>query len=135
MLGENNCCDIELHKMEDVDREKLLGKLLAIDSDTSDNIRLDIGPIRKIADGESMEARLRHGHPFKFRPFARIIIAANVAPTINKMDSNMSRRIVYCPFRENFQHRADTELGAKLEKESLGIFIRALPGVKRLLER
>jgi hypothetical protein len=50
MLSENNCCDIELNKTEDVDREKLLGKLLAIDSDTSDNIRLDIGSIRKMID-------------------------------------------------------------------------------------
>lgn len=135
MLGEDNCSTIELNKLEDVDREKLLGKLLAIDSDTSDNVRLDIGPLRKIIDGEPIEARKRYGNPYDFRPYSRIIIAANVAPTIKNMDSNMSRRIIYVPFRSNFQHRADTELKTTLEKEALGIFIRALHGLKRLLQR
>ncbi len=135
MLGDGNSCTIELNKLEDVDRAKLLWKFLAIDSDTSDNVRLDIGPLRKIIDGEPIEGRRRHWHPFDFRPFARIVVASNVAPTISKMDTNMSRRIVYVPFRENFQHRADTELSGKLEKEALGIFVWALYGLKRLLQR
>lgn len=135
MLWDNNCTTIELHKLEDVDREKLLGKLLALDTDTSDNVRLDVWSLRKIIDGEPIEARRRYGHPFDFKPFTRIIIAANVAPTIKNMDSNMSRRIIYVPFRSNFQHRADTELKTTLEKQALGIFIRALHGLKRLLQR
>lgn len=82
-----------------------------------------------------MEARRRYGHPYSFKSFARLLIACNSDPAISKMDSNMRRRIIYCPFRENFEHRADTELESKLEKEALGIFIWALHGLKRLLER
>jgi|GEM_PF-2467304 len=66
---------------------------------------------------------------------ARLIIASNVPPIIKKMDVNMSRRIIYIPFRENFENRIDTELGSKLESERLGIFIWALEGLNRLLKR
>ena len=135
MIGENNCCTINLAKLEDVDLEKMLGKLLAVDSDTSDDIRLDQWTIRKITAWESIEWRKRWWHPFLFKPFARIILSANIDPTIKFMDKNMIRRVVYVPFRETFQNRADPELWDKLKNETLGLFIRSLRWTKRLIER
>jgi putative DNA primase/helicase len=135
MLWSNNCTTINLSKLEDVDLERLLWKLLAIDSDTSDNIRLDVGTLRKIVDGEIIEGRKRYDHPFEFQPFSRVILASNIDPVIKHMDTNMSRRIVYVPFRENFEHKWDPELWLKLKNEARGIFIWALLWLKRLLVR
>lgn len=135
MLGQNNCCTINLSKLEDVDLEKLLGRLLAVDADTSDNIRLDQGVLRKITEWELIEWRKRYWHPFEFKPFARIVLSANIDPTIKFCDENMIRRIIYIPFRENFKKIADPELWEKLNNEALGLFIRSLHGLKKLLER
>lgn len=135
ILWVDNCCTIQLDKLEDVDCAKLLGKFFAVDRDVSDGLRLDVGILRKIIVGEIVEGRKRYWHPFDFKPYVRIFIAANVDPIIKKMGAHMERRIVYIPFRENFKNRADTELEDKIKKESVGCFLCALDGVKRLLNR
>ncbi len=89
--------------------------------------------IRRIVSGEPMLTRPIYGHPFEFKPVAKIWWAMNDKPKMTDTSNAIWRRLKLIPFNRTFADgEKDVNLTGKLMAEKSGIFNWALMGLARL---
>jgi putative DNA primase/helicase len=93
-----------------------------------------------LTTGDLVTAERKHGQPFRFRSYARLLFSANEMPTSRDKTYAFYRRWVIIPFQRTFNFEPgnsapDLGLRDKLMHELPGILNRALRGLARLVQQ
>jgi P4 family phage/plasmid primase-like protien len=91
---------------------------------------------KAVVSGDTVPADRTYSHPFKFRPFCKMIFALNNMPQVNdKTDAFYKRLITVRLTRQFADAEQDRELKEKILSELNGIFLWMVQGYQRLRER
>ncbi|KJU84697.1 DNA primase [Candidatus Magnetobacterium bavaricum] len=137
LIGDDNVSKIPLQELADhrFKRAELFGKLLNVFADLNPKSLLSTDYFKMIVSGDSMDAERKFKKPFCFRPFARLIFAANQIPYASDTTYAYYRRWVIIPFNKTFKGAdADKGLISRLttKQELSGLLNKALKGLYRL---
>lgn len=136
MVGQENCSALPLGNMGDeTSVANLVNKLVNFDGDVSITAKDFEADFRRITGGDKLTAKTLYKDKFSFRPFCKLILAANELPHISDRTRAFFRRMLVVPFRVSFIGREDRELEGKLSGEISGILNWALEGRRRLYEQ
>ncbi len=116
----------------------LKGKLLFIDDDISERVKLDDGLIKKISESKAVSTRRAYGKSKEhFISNVLIVMAGNSFPRTEDFTEGMRRRTQVIPFNRQFEpEEQDPELFEKIWSSELpGILNMALEGLTRLRKR
>lgn len=136
MLGEQNVSHISLKRMEDkFGPIELKDKLLNACGETATE-PLQVTQFKAIAAGDRMQAEVKYKQDVKFLPIAKHMISMNEFPGVPDKTDAFFRRLIVMEYKTKFSGQDDDkDLPKKLHEELDGIFIWALEGLKRVLER
>lgn len=137
MIGEENCAFVSLDYVFHPQYSPLLmNKLVNIDTDVSSKAEDYEREFKTITSGEPLVCNQKFVETFKFRPYCKMVLAANEFPRIKDHSSAFYNRLLLLPcdrvFSEMEQNRL---LKDKLKEELSGIFNWSVLGLKRLNER
>ena len=136
LLWPSNCANIGLHEInKDQYLFNLIGKVANIDSDMQQNVQLDSGIIKKLISWESISAKTVYKQPIEFVPYARLLIATNELPYIKTIDNSIRRRFIFIHLKKSFYGKENPNLIKEILEEKDNIFVWAMHGLKRLLDR
>jgi putative DNA primase/helicase len=138
LLGHENVSTVSLHKLDE-DRfatADLYGKLANVFADLPSRALTSSEVFKTITGGDAIRGERKHGQPFSWTPFARLIFSANeTPPTADNSDAYFERWLVL-PFERKFRGttQEDPNLSEKLTApgELSGLLNRALDGLSRL---
>jgi len=138
-LGEMNVSTIPLQEIcnHRFKRADLFGKLANIFTDIGSRTLMDSNYFKAIVSGDSIDAERKFGHPFNFKPHAKLLFSANEMPKSDDKTLAYYRRLIIVPFPNTFTgSNADRNLIPKLTtpEELSGLLNRALAGLRRLFE-
>jgi len=115
---------------------ELYGKLANISIETNAKASIYDAMFKAVVSGDTVPADRKYGHPFKFRPFCKMIFALNNMPQVNdKTDAFYKRLITLKLTRQFADAEQDRELKGKILSELNGIFLWMVQGYQRLRER
>ena len=136
LVGEGNASHVALKDFSSkFSLVKLTGKLVNIDADVDYEAMRHDGVFKKIISGDEIMVEEKHQNGFKFRPCAKLWMAANVLPRIKNGALGYYRRIIILEFNNVVKKEdQDKELINKLLEELPGILNWAVVGLKRLME-
>jgi P4 family phage/plasmid primase-like protien len=106
---------------------RLPGIRLATVSETEKGEQLAESLIKQFTGGGEINAEMKYGHPFSFRPVAKIWIETNFKPVIRGRDKAIWRRVILVPFLFHVEKR-QKDLRTKLSNELPGILNWAIQG-------
>lgn len=112
-----------------------VGKLANIVDDMSEVDKLQEGLIKTYVAGAAMTAERKYGHPFSFKPTARLTVACNRLPRFSDRSDGIWRRLLVVPFDVTIAPEAqDGRLvnPAHWRPELPGILNWALEGLRRV---
>ena len=136
LLGDNNYTSIGMHELnKEQNIMLLLWKLVNFDSDLQQSTQLDSWVIKKVISGESITWKQVYQKPLSFRPYTRLIIAANELPYLKSIDDSIRRRFIMLELKQSFVWREDYTLKDTLKEEREQIFAWAMIWLKRLVKR
>lgn len=136
ILWRENCSSIGLNEINNTQYlYNLIGKLANIDHDMQQNVQLDSWVVKKLISWESVSVKMLYKQPIEFIPYAKLLFGTNELPHIKSIDNAIRRRFVFLPLKNSFLNKPDPDLKYKLLGESSQIFVRAIDGLKRLLNR
>ncbi len=136
LLGKENCSNIPWQELGDrFKTAELCGKLCNLFADLPSKAIEDSGLFKSITGEDTIIGERKFGHPFSFKPTARLLFSCNKLPWSEDQSGAFYRRIITIPFeRQVSEDKIDPELrGEKLTKETDGIFMWALEGLRRLI--
>lgn len=114
---------------------KLNSKLVNIDADVDHDAMRTEGRFKSIVAGDEITVEEKHLPSFKFKPYAKLWIAANVLPKVTNNSFGYYRRINILTFNRVFdKNEQNRELVNELKSELSGILNWALIGLTRLLK-
>lgn len=116
------------------DIARLRGTRFVTTVETADGCRLNESLIKQLTGGDRMTARFLYGEYFEFDPEFKIWMATNSKPIIRGTDDGIWRRIRVIPFNVQIpEDKVDKDLKEKLLKESAGILVWMVEGLKMWL--
>lgn len=115
----------------------LFGKLLFVDDDVEQGVRLPDGTLKKISEEKDLTADVKHKEMFNFRSRVVPMLLCNNVPTLSDISPGMQRRLMVVEFKQRFTgKREDKDLFPRIWANELsGILNRALRGLARLQRR
>ena len=140
-IGVENIVKIPLQELSDnrFKRADIFGKLVNLFADLDHKALESSSYFKTIVSGDFIDCERKHQDPYYFRPFSRLIFAANEIPrSIHDKSFAFYRRWIIIPFMNQFTgDNADRDLIGKLTiaSELSGLLNRSLNGLKRLFER
>lgn len=136
MLGKENVSHVSMARMEkDFGPIEIKDKLLNSCGETETK-PMDVTNFKKIAAGDEIQAEVKFQADVKFTPIAKQMISMNDFPGIKDKTDAFFRRIIVLEYNQKFEgDNMDPDLADKLIEELDGIFMWALEGLKRVLER
>lgn len=117
----------------------MYGKLVNIcgDLDARAVKRTDV--FKMLTGGDTIRAEHKYTRAFNYRSFALQVFSANEPPLVSDQSHAFFRRWIILPFDRTFKAGpggdADPDMGEKLARETEGIFVQAVEGLRRLMER
>lgn len=137
VIGEHNFSSVPLEHIENPQYTPLLmNKLINFDTDVSGQAEKYESSFRKITSGEKINCNPKYVAPYTFRPYCKMIMAANQFPRIKDPSSAFYKRLLVLPCDRVFEDsEQDVRLKDKLHSELFGIFMWAVEGLKRLNDR
>ena len=115
---------------------ELFGKLTNISIETNAKSSIYDAMYKAIVSGDTVAADRKYGHPFKFRPFCKMVFALNNMPQVNdKTDAFYKRLITLRLTRQFTDAEQDRSLKNKILSELNGIFLWMIEGYHRLKAR
>ena len=134
LFGGDNYSKLELHQLTSgFYVPELENKYLNICSEVNAKDRFSENVFKQIVSGEVIQADRKFKEPIKFKPFAKLVFAANDLPLT--MDNSFAyfRRLLILQFNRTFAPKnQDRYLANKLIKELPGIVNWAIVGLERL---
>lgn len=110
-------------------KSKFHGRRLIVSSEFGQRAVWDLGELKRLTGGDTLDARNLYKDPFKFLPTHTVLIATNTKPKIEYIDEAIKRRTRLIPF--DFQlptKKKDPHLQKKLVKEYPGILAWIIEG-------
>ena len=138
MVGGENVSALSIHDLsERFNRSMLAGKLVNVCYETDSRSPASMETFKAATAGDIIKAEEKYGRPFKFRNYAKFVIAMNDPPVFGQASTyNIMRRLLVMKFNRVFkEEEQDPELSDKLREERHGIFMWALMGYERLAKR
>ena len=135
-LGKDNISHISLKRMEDkFGPVELKDKLLNTCGETSTQ-PLEVTRFKEIAAADEIQAEVKYKADVKFTPIAKHMISMNEFPGVKDKTPAFYRRVIVMEYNQKFEgEEDDRDLFGKLSIELDGIFLWALEGLKRVLEK
>lgn len=141
LIGEENVAAVSFKTLSS-DRfamAQVKGKLLVIDGDSSLAQIKESSTLKQLSAHDVVYAQEKYGRPFGFRPYAKIIVAANGKPNSRDISEGFFDRPEIFPMdrrlRGTDKERLQNEILAELEAESSGFMNILLPHLKNLFLR
>ncbi len=135
LVGLDNCGALMLSDLKERFRlAELENKMVNIVSEVEANSLINDARFKSIVAGDPQTGERKNKDPFKFRPFAKWIIATNNMPATRDHSYGFERRLVILPFERTFADEdQDKGLSQRLiETELSGILNWAIGGYRRL---
>lgn len=134
LLGDDNVSSVPLEYLSNPQyTPMLINKMVNIDWDVAGDAQKFEANFKIITSGEPVSVNQKFVATFKFRPFCKLILAANKFPRITDHSSAFYKRLILLPCNRVFlAHEQDLELKKKLKSELSGIFNWAMWGLHRL---
>lgn len=137
MVGDGNCSHVPLKNLDNPQYTGMMvNKLLNIDGEVSKKAENFEAEFKTIVTGHEVTCNEKYVAPFKFRPFCKFVMSANIFPRITDHSSAFYKRLIIIPcdrvFEANEQNR---NLRDELLLELPGILLWAIEGLKRLNQR
>lgn len=116
---------------------ELFGKLLLIDDDVKQGVKLPDGFLKKISERKSLTGEAKFKPSFQFISLALPVLLSNHVPSISDLSTGMRRRLMVIPFNRTFTdaEKDDSVFQTIWANEMSGVLNRALEGLSRLFER
>ena len=137
MLGAKNCSSVPLKYLSHPQyTPMMINKFVNIDADVSKDAQSYEAEFKIITSGEPISCNQKFVETFEFVPRCKIVLAANVFPTITDHSSAFYSRLILIPCDRRFTEKEkNRSLVAQLIPELSGIFNWAVEGLRRLNER
>ena len=139
LLGEANVSHVALQDLEEnrFKAAQLYGKLANVFADLDARGLQSSSMFKTLTTGDPIDAERKHGHPFSFRSYAKLLFSANKIPSSRDRTHAFYRRWLIIPFTRTFDGvgnnaKPDKGLRDKLKAELPGILNRAIQGLQRL---
>jgi P4 family phage/plasmid primase-like protien len=139
LLGENNVSNVALQDLEEnrFRTAELYGKLANVFADLDARGLQSSSMFKTLTTGDYVTAERKHGQPFRFRSYAKLLFSANKIPPSRDRTHAFYRRWTIIPFTRTFNGVSGNPVPNKtlrddLKDELSGIFNQALDGLKRL---
>lgn len=135
--GESNVSSVALENLDDPQyTSMLINKMVNIDWDVASNAQKFETKFKIITSGEPVGVNQKYIKAFTFRPYCKLIMAANRFPRITDHSSAFYKRLIILPCDRVFEpHEQNLKLKHTLQNESSGIFNWAVNGLQRLENR
>lgn len=140
LLGEQNISSLDLKEMDKrFSTSMMFGKLANIGDDISDEFMSDTSLFKKVVTGNRIKAERKGQDPFEFKPYIKLLFAANEIPRMKDSRGAVLRRLVIVPFNARFSNDDpdyDPYIRHKLKhQEPIEYLIRlGIEGLHRVLE-
>jgi len=104
ILGKDNVSNITIHdiELERFSKAELFGKMANVFADIESNELRKTGNLKVIISGDSITAEKKHRHPFKFKPYTKLIFSANRFPYVHDQSDGFFRRFVIVEWKRQF---------------------------------
>lgn len=134
ILGKENYSNIELSQLSNKHYiVELQNKLVNFCSEIDHKGSFSSGIFKRIITGETLTGDAKFKHPIKFRPYCKLLFAANDLPKTIDTTRGYFRRIIILKFNRRFEgSEKDLNLKSELLREIDGIFNWILEGLERL---
>jgi putative DNA primase/helicase len=138
-LGDHNVSHASLQELNN-DRfaiADLHGKLANVCADLKAEKLINTGTFKMLVSGDTIRAQKKHGQPFSFRNYAKLIFSANEIPESNDQTYAYFKRWIILVFDKVFQaENKDTNLIEKLtnEEELSGLLNLAIIALNQLIK-
>lgn len=115
---------------------EIFGKLANVSIETNAKSSIYDAMFKTIVSGDTCTADRKYGHPFKFRPFCKMIFALNNMPQVNDKTDAFYKRLITLKLTRQFSDiEQDRSLKTKILSELNGIFLWMVAGYHRLKAR
>ena len=141
LAGEHNCSAVSLHDLGEKQfrAAKLHQKLANICGDIDSRTIHSAGLFKQLTGGDPITAEHKFKDPFEFLSFAFPIFSANELPLSADQTMAWYDRWLVVPLERRFRgtDKEDPNILAKLttEEELQGLLVKAVGGLRRLLDR
>ncbi len=137
MMGEDNVSSVALEFISNPQyTAMLINKMVNIDWDVASGAEKFEANFKVITSGEPVGVNQKYIKAFSFRPYCKLIMAANRFPRITDHSSAFYKRLILLPCNRVFEpNEQDLKLKHKLKEELSGIFNWAVRGLQRLESR
>jgi putative DNA primase/helicase len=136
LLGKDNVSTLTWQALDDrFSTFQLFGKLANVFADLPTGNLKDTGTFKAVTGEDYIMGERKHKDGFSFKPFARLLFSCNNVPkNYNDKSDAFYNRLILIRFDNTIpENKKDSYLKEKLSKESDGIFMWALEGLKRLM--
>lgn len=137
LMGEGNVSSVALEYLANPQyTPMLINKMVNIDWDVASGAEKFEANFKIITSGEPVQVNQKFVKAFTFRPYCKLVMAANRFPRITDHSSAFYKRLILLPCNRVFEpHEQDLQLKHKLKNEISGIFNWAVKGLHRLEKR
>ena len=137
MLGAKNCSSVPLKYLSHPQyTPMMINKFANIDADVAKDAQSYEAEFKIITSGEPISCNQKFVETFEFVPRCKIVLAANIFPTITDHSSAFYSRLILIPCNRRFsEQEKNRNLVKQLTEELAGIFNWAVVGLRRLNER
>lgn len=137
MLTPENVANVPIEKLDQPNYlAGLFGKLANISVETGAKSVFFDNYVKSIVSGDTIEAHAKYENQIRFRPFCKMILAANNLPRTDDKSHGFFRRLLILKFNKRFTEKdMNRDLRDILESEINGIFNWCMEGLDRLMRR
>lgn len=137
MMGEDNVSSVALEYLSNPQyTPMLINKMINIDWDVASGAEKFEANFKIITSGEPVGVNQKFVKAFTFRPYCKLVMAANRFPRITDHSSAFYKRLILLPCDRIFEpHEQDIGLKLKLKEELPGIFNWSVRGLQKLESR
>lgn len=137
MIGKHNTTASSLYQLVSTRFHvaQLFGKLANIAGDIDPKYLESTATFKAITGEDLITGERKYGHPFDFTCWAVPVFSANKVPGSADVTVGYLSRWVVVDFPNDFTGREDRGLDDKLHAELAGVAARAVPALRRLLDR
>jgi putative DNA primase/helicase len=137
VIGKKNTTAVTLQALteERFAGSALFGKLANIAGDIDGTYMEKTARFKAITGEDEIRAEFKGKDGFDFTPYAVPLFSANKIPGSADVTSGYMDRWVVIPFPHNFTGREDRGLDARIGAELEGIAAKAVPALRRLMDR
>jgi P4 family phage/plasmid primase-like protien len=137
LVGDHNCCQIRVDKMDDPRAlAPIKGKMVNLMTELPDDVMVADGGFKQlVSTGEAIEIDPKYQQPEIYIPTCKHVFASNSLPNINDKTAATFNRLLVVRFNNRIAKKnQDPDLHDKLCVELPGIFNWSLIGARRLVE-